>query len=569
MINSYCRICGLYITVPDDFAGGLGSCPRCQTRLRIPRKPPEDTPGFKKGMRLIAEPTQACRVTLPAIVTPGLGPSKRYTCTKCGEQFESLQGSACPAGQCPNCKHVNEPVVNGVSFPRPPNESASRNPTQTPSEGELAAASAAVRAEPAEQEPPTPPIPAEPTPPEPSGQPAPAEACEPDDEWTSEEGYLLAKPARNQVPDETVLQGMAIDGEMTVEEHLDARSELLGAEQDTPETLEAGDSAGGKQWHYLQKDEQCGPVSAGQIGRLLSAGKINLSTLVWSEGMDGWVPLETVEELTAQPKDAADWAEQAPPEQPPRRKSRRARRTMAALAQSLLWMGIASACVLLMVYLLRDNILLLGGGAYAMTSAGLAAAVLAAIAYGLAGILPKREQFRAAPGGVRSQAMLGMGVLAAVFIVAVTLACVVRPRAQEFPTERYLADARRAYQVILAGQSDQMYRVIDWHHVKLNGQDLGSAYTKAKSVEEKDEIAEAFLSSVRPVLQEMSPRATTGPADAPLQWRVAKHKLSMTTVELLNPATGRAVAFEMQAGMVVGVRYAVEESAPTTGPAED
>lgn len=550
--------------MPDDFAGGLGSCPRCQTRLRIPRKPPQGTPGFKPGMRLIAEPAQTHRAALPAIVTPGLGPSKRYTCTQCGEQYESLQGSTCPAGQCPKCKTHNQPVVDGVSFPRPPNESASRNPSQAPSEKELAPASTDARIAPDEQAPPTATSAGED---QPAPQPPPAEPS--DEEWTTEGEYLLAKPARNQTPDETVLQGMAINGEMTVDEDLDARSELLSAEPDLPEMPQAAEPVVGKGWHYLQKDQQSGPVSAGQIAHLLASEKINLSTLVWRDGMDGWVPLESVEEL-APAFDTADEPAPTSPARPgPRRSARRAKRTMSAHCQVVLWMGIASACVVLMLYVLRETILLLGGRAFAIAAGGLAVVLLGGVVLSLARILARRQQFRAVSRGSRSSAWIGLGILAAALAATVMLAVVVKPPRREIPVDRYLADAQRACRVILTGQDDQMHRVIDWHHLNLNGRDLGSEYTQASSVEDKDAVVASFLQRVRPVLRAVSGPADTQP-DQPgrLQWRMVNHSLQVTTVMLRNTQTGQEVRFQVQAGMLVGVTLPQPTSKPVAPAGE-
>ena len=44
-------------------------------------------------------------------------------------------------------------------------------------------------------------------------------------------------------------------------------------------------------WHYSINGQQLGPVSAEEIQRLLAAGTINGSSLVWRDGLANWLPL--------------------------------------------------------------------------------------------------------------------------------------------------------------------------------------------------------------------------------------------------------------------------------------
>src|SRR4051812_49000835 len=42
------------------------------------------------------------------------------------------------------------------------------------------------------------------------------------------------------------------------------------------------------QWYYARKDEQFGPVSAGELKQLADAGRLSPDDLLWREGMDAW-----------------------------------------------------------------------------------------------------------------------------------------------------------------------------------------------------------------------------------------------------------------------------------------
>src|SRR2546429_4876191 len=42
-------------------------------------------------------------------------------------------------------------------------------------------------------------------------------------------------------------------------------------------------------WYYVDAGQQAGPVDDAQLAELARSGKIQLDTLVWREGMTGWV----------------------------------------------------------------------------------------------------------------------------------------------------------------------------------------------------------------------------------------------------------------------------------------
>ena len=43
-------------------------------------------------------------------------------------------------------------------------------------------------------------------------------------------------------------------------------------------------------WHYVEQGQQAGPVSEAHFAELVRAGKITATTLVWREGLAGWLP---------------------------------------------------------------------------------------------------------------------------------------------------------------------------------------------------------------------------------------------------------------------------------------
>jgi predicted Zn-ribbon and HTH transcriptional regulator len=118
MIDAYCRNCGLHISVPDEFSGGKGKCPRCLAGVRIPRPIEKTRPEYTPGLRYITEdPTKAARET-PAIVSSEDGANVLYRCTGCSQQFQSLQVRDEFSSICPNCKKNGVVVNPDLKFPR-------------------------------------------------------------------------------------------------------------------------------------------------------------------------------------------------------------------------------------------------------------------------------------------------------------------------------------------------------------------------------------------------------------------------------------------------------------------
>lgn len=66
--------------------------------------------------------------------------------------------------------------------------------------------------------------------------------------------------------------------------------------------------AGGGKWYYAAGEQKMGPVSEDEFARLIAAGTIAPTTLVWRKGMPGWQALAEVKGE----KGAAAFAEMAP-----------------------------------------------------------------------------------------------------------------------------------------------------------------------------------------------------------------------------------------------------------------
>jgi hypothetical protein len=53
-----------------------------------------------------------------------------------------------------------------------------------------------------------------------------------------------------------------------------------------------------KEWFYLDQDrKQCGPFSFTMLKKGWQQGKVSSNTLVWSDGMEAWKPIEELPEL--------------------------------------------------------------------------------------------------------------------------------------------------------------------------------------------------------------------------------------------------------------------------------
>lgn len=84
-----------------------------------------------------------------------------------------------------------------------------------------------------------------------------------------------------------------------VEARLGAHDEVLGLDTSAPPALPAASAqaqlTNGDQWFYARDGERQGPVSAETVRHLLQAKAIDGDSLIWSEGMQDWLPLRDVD----------------------------------------------------------------------------------------------------------------------------------------------------------------------------------------------------------------------------------------------------------------------------------
>lgn len=439
MINSYCRVCGLFISVGDDFAGGWGRCPRCKTPLRIPRPLPTEHPQYDANLRYIAEPSLPNLAPKDhlVVISPSLGPSSRYHCKKCGEQYESLAAPHHEQGQCPACGTINAPVHTDVAFARLPREQshipieelsqiaqeeqkialAEAEASQTaeaalPMEDGFLVAEAASRepqdgeeiiqgkpyseeeeqkeqerrkreeqqrqeamqqrAEEQSSQSPAQPSSSLPTQMgEPKSSPQRSEQkMDPADEESLEflEEVIQTSGAASEespVAEEDILSALELeDDEQTdpvppppegIAEDIPAAGESSAPTkmQSPAKELGEGPLAENAEWFYLQAGEKIGPSTPEELRQLLFSGKINRSVLVWHKGMEGWEPLEEVEELGIEKYlPASPQASATTPKQKTRRLETR--------CMQMLWVLLGGACLVLAMLVMRGMFVDLG-----------------------------------------------------------------------------------------------------------------------------------------------------------------------------------------------------------------
>ena len=52
-----------------------------------------------------------------------------------------------------------------------------------------------------------------------------------------------------------------------------------------------------RSWFYASNGQQQGPIPEAQFRDLIARGSVTPETLVWSEGMSGWLPAEQVPDV--------------------------------------------------------------------------------------------------------------------------------------------------------------------------------------------------------------------------------------------------------------------------------
>lgn len=67
-----------------------------------------------------------------------------------------------------------------------------------------------------------------------------------------------------------------------------------------PRTTASPSTPSQEEWHYAVNDQSFGPVSKGTLLKLIGAGKVSKSDMIWKSGMDDWQPVSAVPEFALQ-----------------------------------------------------------------------------------------------------------------------------------------------------------------------------------------------------------------------------------------------------------------------------
>jgi hypothetical protein len=514
MINCYCRKCGLYISVPDDFSGGRGACPRCKTPLRIPKPLPDDLPDYEKGIRYIAEPVGSTRARseTPDVVRPQHGPSVRYHCSDCGESYESLKTPRWEQGQCPRCSTVNQQMLKQVTFPRPDRRVAPFEDRDALGGDEAVAVQAQKEADAVDHR---------------------------IDQETALEmrgEFLLARPAANVPDDAQIIDGRPLSEADNIEDAPDITgslpTDMEAHEAEPPESPEP-DAV----WLYLLQGKKQGPVSESKLIEKLDAGDISPSVLVYTEGMDGWHPIENVEALANRvaevqaARQAVDKDQKIDAPLPPA--PVRPTREIADACARLMWLFLAGAALTVLLGVTQDTFHHIGREV--LLAAGLVLAILQAgtVAYGVVTVSRNFTIFRRLPSSSRTQAIIGIGGLATSTTIAVTLAILapnepMRPQPGLQDTD--LLQAQNVFNVMTAGDEDAIRSLVDLEELNFFGRAFGEQYQALEKQTEKDRALWRLPSEFR---EKCNPARRK--AEAFDTWRVESRQTDGAVVSVICP----------------------------------
>ncbi len=63
-------------------------------------------------------------------------------------------------------------------------------------------------------------------------------------------------------------------------------------------------------WFYLRDGAEIGPITLDDLRALIDGGSLNAENWVWHQGMERWLPISEVSELSGQAKDVSGWTPQ-------------------------------------------------------------------------------------------------------------------------------------------------------------------------------------------------------------------------------------------------------------------
>ena len=531
MIFSYCQKCGLYITVPDEFAGGVGSCPRCKISLQIPTPLTSDSAYFVAELRYLASPAGTTIPDgLPAIATSALGPSLRYECPHWQEKYESLRAAGFRQGTCTKCGAVNMPVGAEVEFPRK---------FRTPEDG----------TKPMEME----------------------------------GDFLLAQPSIDQTPSDSIIEGVVIPDEAEVEaEIINAAPGMSadGSQNMIPPSSTLPNLPNHAKWSYLLKGKPAGPVSADELMRLQQIGKINPSTPIWQHGMDGWLPIDNFPQLIYRPNDSKKTRETKPKLTP-----HQLSQYLLRHCQYIFWTFIVFVSFIVLLAVTRHTFEDLGPGALPTASTSAAFLILCMLIYGVVFVGVNSKRMKILPSVVRVQAI--GGVLGLVWCLVVAFFFVFQPppenKYEKTHTQWSVQRAKEVAHIFAKGDVVKSYKLVTWNKFQFNNEDIGKKYRETEShIEKKKIIAGVFLvldKKMKPpppnptpktknetpeispsgAMKDLKKTGKSAKKSVPkkpkiprlINWRLVGSPSSQTVVEGVNSANKNKFVFTFNIGMLV------------------
>lgn len=518
MVNFYCRACGLYISVPAEYSGGRGVCPRCKTPLRIPRSLPENHPDFVAGLRYLADLFNTSPVPpteRPPIATREFGPSSLFKCNKCGREFESLRSTGVTQGQCPNCGVVCPPMVATVDFPRDYASNAQTPAVSTPEKGG----------------------------------------------WIMDGDFLVAPRSADQDPSDSIIQGLplqpgdlntpasSMNGPQKCTPDIEAQLEASLSPKPVPVAVESADS---RQWFYLLREHQHGPVSTAKLQNLIQSGKVGLSVLVFHEGLKGWRPIEEFEELSVCAK--APETHEPPAETPPP-----ATLTLQELRRlhnkflSLLWLFVAAGCIFTLGLVMKQSLRDLGQAFFFRANMTLSFLIFLGIVYGAVLLYRRWKLFRRAPLSIRLRTWIGLGGLLVCMVTTLALPLGWRDEGKAELDQDSIVTAQRVYSVLRTGKVQASYVIVNWRQLRVNGEEYGEKFHNANSEDDRqklmDSVCNVFLAAFEPYYNRLE---LNSPAQIST-WRVADRGAGDTVVQVRIPSTGKQIRFTLRANNLIAM----------------
>ena len=511
MINSYCRICGLYLSAPDNYAAGRGSCPRCKQVLRIPVPLPAGSLGFVEGLRYIAEPASmiAPSGAAPAVVTAQLGKSLKYCCVKCRSVYESLQAPSRPQGQCPSCGTLNDDSAGEVvEFPRGgETEPGAAGQGQATSPGQVL--------------------------------------------WDMQGEFIVAKPARNQSPSDSIIEPIPLDPAEPVPVSPTTKTPATNAPakpgQPRPvPTGQAQTSSAG--WFYLIHGRAIGPITTEAMKTLLRTGKVSQAVFAWRGGMEIWMPIEEIPQLrvdlTPQTKASLSRVSSSP--------GARAGR-VAQNASNMVWMSISSMCLVVLLLVMRESLTDFGPTVPRVAAMALGFAMLLCLGGGFVRLGQNWRLFRQGSATLRAKWFAGATGLIICIMLTGLLGFHSR-QADVGPGGNDSIDlARRIVDTLLFEDISESYYMVDWDKLIVNGENFGQKHAGAASMDDKqlliEGVYETFIDAFDPPFDQAHIQASTMK-----NWRVVQQDMEHTVVSATRPRSGAQMLFTLQGDRLIALR---------------